>query len=124
MNIKIYLKLMIFATIMALIYTHMQMRIVELAYKGKEKEREVHDLIDSNGMLTHEILTLKSVNNLGNKLLDEKNELQFMSRDRVMAMQIPVVASRQRPQMLKQKQENPFINLLSFLGIREAKAWE
>ncbi len=124
MNLKNYFKITIFATIMALIYTHMQMRIVELAYKGKDKEKEIHELADTNGVLTHQILTLKSANNLGNQLLEKDSNLQFMGNDRVMKYRMPATALRGSVQAPKQRVENPAWNLLSFLGAREARAWE
>ena len=113
-----------FGTVMALIYIHMQMKIFELAYKGKDKEKVVHELADANGALTHQILTLKSVNALGNKLLDQNNELQFMGKDRVMTMRGPATPIRRVTQMPKERAENPFMHFLSFLGAQEAKAWE
>jgi hypothetical protein len=123
MNIRIYLKVISFATVMALIYIHMQMKIFELAYKGKDKEKEIHELADTNGMLTHQILTLKSANHLGNELLEKESDLQFMGKDHVMTMQAPPRPIRQI-QMPKEHNENPLMHLLSFLGAQEAKAWE
>ncbi len=124
MNLKIYFKILGFATITALIYTHMQMKIVDLAYKGKDKEKRIHELSDTNGVLTHQILTLKSANNLGNQLLEKDGKLQFMGNDRVMTLKAPSAAIRRPVPVLKPKQENPFWNLLSLIGVGEAKAWE
>ena len=70
MSLKTCMKLMSFATLAALIYIHMQTQIVELAYKGKDKEKRIHELMDNQGMLTHQILTLKSSNHLGHELLE------------------------------------------------------
>ena len=39
MSLKNYFKVAVFATIMSLLYIHMQMKIFELAYKGKDKEK-------------------------------------------------------------------------------------
>ena len=58
MSLKIYFKVAVFATIMALMYIHMQMKIFELSYKGKDKEKIIHELNDSNGALSHQILAL------------------------------------------------------------------
>src|SRR5580700_2396841 len=123
MSLKVYFKFASFATIMALLYIHMQMKIFELSYGGKDKEKIIHELNDSNGALSHQILTLKSANNLGNQLLDHDNSLQFMDNERVMR----VVTSPGAIQHLTKppaKVANPFWNLFSFLGAQEAKAWE
>ena len=123
MSLKVYSKVAVFATIMALLYIHMQMKIFELSYNGKDKEKIIHELNDSNGALSHQILTLKSANNLGNQLLDHDNSLQFMDNERVMT----VAASAGALQHLAKppvKVENSVWNLFSFLGAQEAKAWE
>src|ERR1700679_1595923 len=123
MSLKVYFKIASFVTIMALLYIHMQMRIFELSYNGKDKEKIIHELSDSNGALSHQILTLESANNLGNQLLDREKSLQFMDQERVMK----VVASGATIQHLEQpkpKVSNPVWNLFSFLGAQEAKAWE
>ena len=103
MSLKVYFKMAVFITIIALVYIHMQMRIFELSYNGKDKEAIIHELNDSNGALSHQILTLKSANNLGNQLLDHDNSLKFMDNERVMK----VVTSA--------KVEKPVWNLFSFL---------
>src|SRR5689334_13534676 len=97
MNIKVWVKLMAFATVMALIYIHMQMQIFDLAYQGKDREKHMHELRDLNGLLTHQILTLKSANHLGNKLLEKDSTLQFMSNDRVMTLTGPASMRTQVP---------------------------
>jgi len=111
-----------FITIMALLYIHMQMKIFELAYRGKDKEKIIHELNDSNGALSHQILTLKSANNLGNQLLDRDNSLQFMDNQRVMT--VTTSAKVQHLAQPRPKVPNPMADLFSFLGAQEAKAWE
>jgi cell division protein FtsL len=123
MSLKVYSKMAVFVTIIALLYIHMQMRIFELSYNGKDKEKIIHELNDNNGALSHQILTLKSANNLGNQLLDKNNSLQFMDNERVMTVAASAGAM-QRLGQPKAKVENPVWNLFSFLGAQEAKAWE
>jgi hypothetical protein len=124
MSLKNYFKVAVFATVMSLLYIHMQMKIFELAYKGKDKETIIHELADTNGALTHQILTLKSANNLGNQLLEKDNSLQFMDRDRVMTVVSSGAGRIARLPGPKVKVENPIWNLFSFLGAQEAKAWD
>jgi hypothetical protein len=123
MSLKVYFKFAMFITVMALLYIHMQMKIFELSYNGKDKEKIIHELNDSNGALSHQILTLKSANNLGNQLLDHDNSLQFIDNERVMRVSAPVGVMQHLVQP-KAKVENPIWNLFSFLGAQEAKAWE
>lgn len=124
MSLKVYFKVASFVTIIALLYIHMQMKIFELSYNGKDKEKIIHELNDSNGALSHQILTLKSANNLGNQLLDhDNNNLQFMDNERVMTVSAPT-GGMQRLIQPKAKIGNPFWNLFSFLGAQEAKAWD
>ncbi len=105
MSLKVYFKVASFVTIMALLYIHMQMKIFELSYNGKDKEKIIHQLNDSNGALSHQILTLESANNLGNQLLDhDNNSLQFMDNERVMKVMAPA------------KVEKPVWNMFSFLN--------
>src|SRR5476651_457336 len=95
MSLKVYSKIAASVTIMALLYIHMQMKIFELSYNGKDKEKIIHELNDSNGALSHQILTLKSANNLGNQLLDhDSNNLQFMDNERVMTITTSAGAMR------------------------------
>ncbi len=125
MSLKTWAKLMSFATMTALIYTHMQMQIFELAYKGKAKEKHFHELLDDNGALTHQVLTLKSANHLGRQLLEKDDGLQFIGRDRVRTFPGPAVGAMVRPSdKIKPKVERPIWNMLSFLSPREARAWE
>ena len=124
MSLKVYFKVAVFATIMSLLYIHMQMKIFELAYNGKDKEKIIHELADTNGTLTHQILTLKSANSLGNQLLEKENNLQFMGRDRVMTVVTSTAGGMHRLPAAKARVENPVWNLFSFLGVQEAKAWD
>jgi cell division protein FtsL len=123
MSLKVYFKVAMFVTVMCLLYIHMQMRIFELSYNGKDKEKIIHELNDSNGALSHQILTLKSANNLGSQLLDHDNSLQFMDNERVMTVTTSAGAM-QRLEQPRPKMVNPVWNLFSFLGAQEAKAWE
>jgi len=86
MILKTWIQIMFFATVTALVYINMQTQIVDLAYKAKDKQTSVHKLMDTNGALTHQILALKSANNLGNRLLEKDSKMQFMGRDRVMTL--------------------------------------
>ena len=114
MNLKTWTKLLSFATLTALIYTHMQMQIFELAYKGKAREKHFHDLLDDNGALTHQILTLKSSNHLGEQLLEKNDGLQFIGRDRVRTFPGSAVGMVRPSDKFKPKPERPLWNVLAW----------
>jgi len=125
MSLKVWLKVMSFVTVIALIYIHMQMQIFDLAYKGSSKEKQMHELRDRNGLLTHQILTLKSSNSLGNRLLEKNSNLEFMSNNNVLTLKGPKVAISQSSSVpIKSKGEGTMWNFLSFLTPQEAKAWD
>ena len=116
---------MSFATMTALVYIHMQTQIVDLAYKGKDKEKRVHELMDNNGVLTHQIVSLKSANYLGQEILEKDEGLQFMGHDRMMTFSSPAAGVAVRPsQKPGMKAQSPLWTWLSFLSPREAKAWD
>ena len=77
-----------FVTIMALVYIHMQMQIIELAYRGKAKEQQIRKLIEVNSHLMTKILTLKSSNNLGDKLLVDHKQMEFLAPQSI--VEVPV----------------------------------
>jgi hypothetical protein len=83
MQLGKWIKVMGFLTVMALCYLHMQMKIYALAYQAKTKEHEIQKLKDENGVATYHILSLKSANHIGQKLLSEESTMQFVSNDRV-----------------------------------------
>ena len=125
MSLNTYFKVMLFATITALTYTHMQMRIVELGYKSKAKQRTMHDLQDRQGLLTHELLVLKSSKHLGERLLNKDDALQFIGRDKVMTVNAPALAVPVSPvQKPRVNVDNPLWHWLSFLSIPEARAFD
>ncbi len=125
MNLANAFKIMVFTTITALIYTHMQMQIVEYAYKSKAKQRRIHELQDSNGILTHQILVLKSAKHLGERMLNKNDALQFIGRDKVMTINTPALRMPARPTpKIKDTTQSPLWNWLSFLSIPEARAFD
>ncbi len=119
MILKTSIQAMAFVTVTALLYINMQTQIVELAYKGKDKQKNVRQLMEKNGALTHQVLTLKSANSLGNRLLEKDDSLQFMGRDHMTTVTGPILV----PQKIKQPQA-PLWNVLSFLSPQEARAWD
>jgi len=71
-------------TLLALVYIHMQMQIVDLAYQENADEMKIRGLIEENGNLTYKILSLKSVNHLGIKMLEEDSYMDFVGPENIM----------------------------------------
>ena len=69
MSLAKFTKYTVSVTFIALVYIHMQMQIVELAYRGQVKEAQIKDLTDKNGHVFYAISKLKSANHLGQRLL-------------------------------------------------------
>ena len=88
MSLLRFTKIVIFVTIMALVYINMQMQIIELAYRGKSKEQQICKLIEVNSHLMTKILTLKSSNNLGDKLLVDHKQMEFLAPQSI--VEVPV----------------------------------
>lgn len=101
---------MAFITLLSLIYIHVQMKIYDLAYQAKRKEHQIQKLRDENGMNTYHILSLKSVSHIGEKLLDQDSQMQFISNDKVYEL----ASSKQPVDSLAHKSVKPAIGKLSF----------
>ena len=121
------IKVMAILTSFALIYIHLQMKIFDLAYQGKNKEKEMRNLIDDNGNVTYNILKLKSSNNLGQKLLGEQSHLQFSDNAKVVKVETSPSGGEENALALStglEKKANFFINLFSLKSQAEAKPLE
>ncbi|MCK4882610.1 MAG: hypothetical protein KAS92_06270, partial [Candidatus Omnitrophica bacterium] len=77
MHLCKFLKFMGVVIALALTYIHMQMQIVDLAYRGNNKEQQIRMLTEENGNTTYKILMLKSANHLGVAMLKEDSDMQF-----------------------------------------------
>lgn len=90
MNLFNFIKAVVFCTVLAVIYIHMQMQIISLAYEGKKKEKEIISISERNGVLAYEILSLKSAHHLGERVLGEQSQLKFYDKENV----VPLVTER------------------------------
>jgi hypothetical protein len=114
-------------TVLALTYIHMQMQIVDLAYKGNQNEQRIKKLIEDNGSATYRILMLKSANHLGVTMLEEDSDMQFADANDVVQIVTAeeILTEDQLDQSSKlAKRSNPLFNLLSFGVEAQAKTAE
>ena len=84
-----FVKIMVLGTILAVFYIHMQMQIIQLAYVGKAKEKKIKKMIEVNDNLMHDILMLKSANNLGSEMFTEKSRMKFVDPENIVKLQAP-----------------------------------
>ncbi len=113
MRLLRYIRSILFITAAAVLYTHLQMVIIDLAYQGKEKEQQILKLKEDSQDVTSKILAMESSNNLGNKLLAENSDMQFIHPEDI--IQIP--SSQMLPQRIKGNvAQNSRPNLSAFLN--------
>ena len=86
MRLSRSIQTMMTVTLLSLIYIHMQMNIIALAYDGKKKEQEIISLSERNGVLAYEILSLKSASKLGEKVLGNQSSLKFCDTTNVIQL--------------------------------------
>src|SRR3989338_9166455 len=126
MKLPKLLRMMAVVTTLALIYTHMQMQIFALAYQGKNREKQITKLKEMNGLLTYNILELKSSNHLGVKLLAENSKLKF--RDPASVVELvttkPIKESKKLQVAQNSKSSNAFLSFLSLRSQAEARTEE
>ena len=118
-----FLQIAMMATVLSLIYIHMQMQIFTLAYQGKYKEKNMKKIIEDNGYLTYSILTLKSSSHLGGKMLAENSSMQFADPQSIVEVTMPQAKTKSKLVSKKQKIEksNALLSFISLKSQAEAK---
>ena len=86
MNLKKFFQFIIFVTVLSLVYIHIQMKIIDLAYQGKTKENKIRELIEANGNTTYAILKIKSSQNIGGKMLSENSKMNFIDPNNIVKL--------------------------------------
>ena len=127
MQFSRFLKIVGIITFVSVVYIHLKMQIIDLAYQGKAKEQLVRKLTEDNGNATYKILTLKSANHLGVKMLAENSGMQFADPKNIFE-----IASSQEslPENLTHKNQNistrtnPILSFLSAGSQAEARGQE
>ncbi len=124
MSLGKFFKFVGLATLLSLVYIHMQMQIIDMAYKGRAKEHDIRKLIEENGNTTYTILSLKSANNLGIQILSEDSDMQFADPDDIVRLNAPdkifgidQLSKKSQPET----KSNPLLSFLSFETLAEAR---
>ena len=111
-------------TFLILLYIHLLMQIVDLAYQGQRKDAQIKELLDKNGSTFYAISKLKSANHLGEKLLAENSKMQFAGANDIIyvAANGDMIGHNDLQQALPAEQNtNILANLLSFATQAEAR---
>ncbi|VAW13166.1 hypothetical protein MNBD_BACTEROID05-861 [hydrothermal vent metagenome] len=117
-------QLMGLVTAVSLVYIHMQMQIIDLAYRGKSKEKQIKKLIEKNGNTTYQVLSLKSANSIGVKLLAENSSMDFAEPKNIIEVQVSAdqLTKKSSNDLSSVKTNtNPLLSLLSFGSRAEAR---
>ena len=122
MRLARFLKFIIVGTILALIYTQMQMQIFTLAYRGKFKEKQIRKLIEENGNVTYSILTLKSSTHLGGKMLSEESVMEFAGPQNVVEVRMPKKSFSKESLKKTERSGKLSSSLLSLISIKSEQA--
>jgi len=122
MRLSRLLKWIGFMTVLALVYIHMQMNIINLAYQGRNKEKAIRSLKEENGYLTYAILSLKSANNLGVKLLSKESGMDFVDRENIVVFKNENTGATALTSEKPKDRNNLFVSLLSLGAQAEAQS--
>ena len=125
MSLAKFFKYTCIVTSLALVYIHLQMQIIDLAYQGQTKEKKIKELVEKNGNALYKISKLKSANHLGVTLLAKNSDMQFVSSDHIVPLVTPEEFLAAEDSVDTQKESarkgNPLLSLLSFADQAEAK---
>lgn len=125
MKLSRFFLVMIFLTILSLVYIQLQVQIYDLAYQGKNREHQMRKLMDENSHVTYRICLLKSANHLGVKLLTEDSQMCFLDNRNVLQVKTSVPESQATMGLASlPKSENPvriLQNIFSLKSQAEAK---
>ncbi len=87
MRITIFLKLMGVLTCMAVLYTHLQVKIYHLGYQGQARAQQIDRLAEKNSLVKNDILRLTSSTHIGRELLQKEDHYRFASRTNVIEVE-------------------------------------
>lgn len=124
MNLAKFIKYTVLLTSLALVYIHLQMQIVDLAYQGQKREKRIEELVEKNGNAFYAISKLTSANHLGKELLAKNSDMQFAGPKDIMQMAAPAELSsgiRLSRASEPKRKTTALLGLLSFEGQAEAK---
>ncbi|HQO57948.1 MAG TPA: hypothetical protein PLT76_04440 [Candidatus Omnitrophota bacterium] len=126
MKLVKFIQVMSTVTVLALIYTHLQMQIFDYAYQGKKREKEIVALQGDNGRVTYDILQLKSSLNLGVTLLTDDSIFKFSDDENIVQLVTTesLNTDHEKPVSQEEGPVKPLLSFLSFKSEAEARSFE
>ena len=114
---------MVLITAISLIYVQLQIDIVKQAYAGSRNEARLDDILDDHSVLMYNILTLKSAQSVGDRLLSKEKNLQFAHRQQIAELKIPLQIANSANINIQgfKKQSNLLAKIFGFGSQAEAK---
>ncbi|OGX38067.1 MAG: hypothetical protein A3D87_02655 [Omnitrophica WOR_2 bacterium RIFCSPHIGHO2_02_FULL_50_17] len=117
-----FFKLTVVVTSLALVYIHLQMQIIDLAYQGEAKDRQVKEFVEKNDHAFYAISKLKSANHIGGVLLAKNSDMQFAGPGDIVQVAMPgdFTDESLSYQAQPKRKTNLLLSLLSFTTPAEA----
>lgn len=123
MKLSKFAFLLVLITAISLIYVQLQIDIVKQAYAGSRNEARLDDILDDHSVLMYNILTLKSAQSVGDRLLSKEKNLQFAHRQQIAELKIPLQIANSANINIQgfKKQSNLLAKIFGFGSQAEAK---
>ncbi len=123
MTLKKFFVFISIATMTCLIYIQMHVNIYSLAYEGKQKEKEIFKLVDTNSYVVYHIAKLKSAHHLGFELLTDQSDIIFSGNDQIVRIEVPGSSSGETLASSSRSHRGPINFLAGIFSLRaEAEA--
>ncbi|MDP8264928.1 MAG: hypothetical protein P9M12_05575 [Candidatus Aceula lacicola] len=125
MNFKKFLTAIVCITAVALIYIQMQVKIYDLAYQGKHREKEIFKLIDDSGHVIYNIAKLKSSSSLGERFLVKNSDVDFLDSRKVVHLKVSTkLAANKLPEWesVLKRTTGLLASVFSLKSVAEAKS--
>ena len=99
--------ILVFITLVALLYVHQQVQLVKIGYKIEANERDVTSLLDQNKTLMYNITKLKSPVYLEKKFLASTKEFNIPQQWQVVELTTP--RAEKEPIKIAQVKKGPIV---------------
>lgn len=123
MKLSRFICLIVFITLICVIYVGLQVQIFELAYVGKKREADFREQLDRKSTLMYNISSLESAQNIGASLLSRDQDLQFSDKSQIAKIDLPIqlASSFEKEQKLENKKPNFLSTFFSLKAEAQAK---
>ena len=105
-------------TLIAVVYTHLQLDIYDVAYQGQTHQKTLAALEDENRALKADVLELTSATRLGSSFFDEEDTWTFRDNERVQSF----VIVRTAEALDESQRKNGLLSLFDWPHLKEAFA--